>query len=303
MSWSDVRKVISTTIRVWRLDGAGRMGAALAFYLTMSVVPLAIICVRILGRVLGEQAVEGQLVVTLSTAISEQTARFIESMILDAARPGVGILTQVFGFITLLVIASNSFHFLRGSLDVIWGIRGRQSPMRHFIVARWLSFVLILGVQLIVLLLISAAATAMLALTQLENWFPIEIGGLTHFISYVTTYLGAFLLVAAVFRLLVREPLPWRAIWGGAAVTALLLVLGKIFMNLMLGLSNVFSLYGAFGSLLILLIWFLYIAQVFYMGAEFTKVYADRLAAMRRRDERRRRRESEPPLNGVPSPS
>lgn len=209
-------------------------------------------------------------------ALGESTAGIIRGLIAGAARPGAGTAATVFGILVLIVMASNMFHHMRGSLDVIWGIRGRQNPLRTFIVGRWVSLVLILVLQILLLMIFSLGAVSSAVVPYIRSLFPSQAAGLLIQLGYYAlVFLGVFILVVVIYWLLARVQLQWRVIFMGAGVTALLFVVGKLLLALILSTSNIVSLYGAFGSLLIMLLWFFYIAQTFYVGAEFTKVYAE----------------------------
>ncbi len=272
MITSKLKELFTLTIRVWKLDHAGRMGAALAFYLTTSVVPMAILSMIILGRVFEEDAVAGQISTSLSAGLGDEAARFVESLILQAGRPGAGTLATIFGFLILAVMASNMFHHIRNSLDVLWGVRGRQAPLKTFLMGRWISM---LVVQLIIVALFAVGMLASSVLPYILSKFPSQTGFLTRLTYDLMIFVEVFLLVCAIYKLLARAQIRWKVIVVGAAFTSSLYLIGKYLLALSLSISNIGSIYGAFGSLLIMLLWFFYIAQIFYFGAEFTKVYGD----------------------------
>ncbi len=276
MILTELKDLIATTIRVWRLDHAARMGAALAFYLTTSVIPMAILSLIILGNVMRASAAEAQIHISLSAALGDETARFVENLVLSAAGGGGGT-AAIFGIFILALMASNMFHHIRNSLDVLWGVRGRQAPLKTFLMGRWISVLLILGVQLILLALFAVGMLASSVIPVIIGWFPSQVGLLTQVAYDAIIFVEVFLLVCAIYWLLARAQLQWRVIVAGAAFTSFLFIIGKYLLALGLSISNIASIYGAFGSLLILLLWFYYIAQIFYLGAEFTKVYSDRV--------------------------
>ncbi len=271
---SKLKELFTLTIRVWKLDHAARMGAALAFYLTTSVVPMAILGLIILGKVLGPEAATGQIQLSLSAGLGDEAAQLLESLIMQAGRPGAGTAATIFGFSILAIMASNMFHHIRNSLDVLWGVRGRQAPLKTFLVGRWISMLL---VQLIIAAIFSVGMLATSVLPYILRLIPSQVGFLTHVTYDLMIFVEVFLFVCAIYKLLARFQIRWKAIIVGAAFTATLYIIGKYLLALSLSISNIASIYGAFGSILILLLWFFYIAQIFYLGAEFTKVYADRI--------------------------
>jgi membrane protein len=250
------------------------MGAALAFYLTTSVVPMAILSVIILGKVFGPEAAEGQVEISLSAGLGEEAARFVESLIVQAGEPGAGTVATIFGFFILAIMASNMFHHIRNSLDVLWGVRGRQAPLKTFLMGRWISM---LVVQLIIVALFAVGMLASSVLPYILSKFPSQTGFLTRLTYDLMIFVEVFLLVCAIYKLLARAQIKWKVIVVGAAFTSSLYLIGKYLLALSLSISNIGSIYGAFGSLLIMLLWFFYIAQIFYLGAEFTKVYGDQI--------------------------
>ncbi|MFC1500270.1 YihY/virulence factor BrkB family protein [Candidatus Zixiibacteriota bacterium] len=276
MILTELKNLIATTLRVWKLDHAARMGAALAFYLTTSVIPMAILSLMILGKVMGPAAAVGQVHISLSAALGNETAQFVENLVLSSAGGGGGT-AAIFGIFILALMASNMFHHMRNSLDVLWGVRGRQAPLKTFLMGRWISVLLILGVQLILLALFAVGILASSVIPYVISWFPSQVGLLTHVTYDAVIFVEVFLLVCAIYWLLARAQLHWKVIIAGAAFTSFLFIIGKYLLALGLSISNIASIYGAFGSLLILLLWFFYIAQIFYLGAEFTKVYSDRV--------------------------
>jgi len=156
-------------------------------------------------------------------------------------------------------------------------VRGRQAPLKTFLMGRWISVLLILRVQLILMALFAVSALAGAIIPYISTWFSSQMGFLTQVAYDVIIFVEVFLLVCAIYWLLARVQLRWRVIFAGAAFTSFLFIVGKYLLALSLSISNIASIYGAFGSLLILLLWFFYIAQIFYLGAEFTKVYSDRV--------------------------
>lgn len=270
-----LKDLVNTTIRVWRLDGASRLGAALAFYLTTSVVPLVILSVVVLGRLLEQSAIQGYVFTTLSVTLGDPAARVVEGLVLQANQPGAGLAATVFGFIILGLMSSNMFHYMRSSLDVVWGVRGRQGPLRTFLISRWASVILVLGFQLLLLILFALGVLASTVLPYITRWLPSLATTLTDISYYIIIPLGVFGLVVVIYWVLARTQLSWRVIKMGAGVTAFLFFLGSLLLRFCLRYVDPTSLFGAFGSLLIMLLWFGYIAQIFFVGAEFTKVYSD----------------------------
>ncbi len=263
------------TLRAFREDEAGRMGAALAFYITISIIPLVMFSLLVLGRLFGPQAARDQVFHALVTVLSEPAARTVQDLVLAAAGSGAGLGISLVGVLVLLFASSTMFQHLRHSLNHIWRIpEARPGRLRRVFMHQWMSLLLTLLVQ-VLLVVLFFAGTLVAASVPLATRF---IHGGTDFLlrlgDFVVSLLGVLLLIVLIYRVLPRGRLPWRAVWLGAAVTSVLLLVGRALFRLYLSLSPILTVYGAAGSLLVLLLWVFYVSLIFYVGAEFTGVYA-----------------------------
>ena len=260
----------------WWKDNAPRLGAALAFYTLFSLSPLLIIAVAIAGLIFGREAAQGHVVAQIEGLVGHEGATAVQAMIESARKPASGILASLFGFFTLLVGATGLFGELQGALNTIWDVP--DQPGDGFIGMlknRFLSFTMVLGIGflLLVSLLVSAGLAA--AGHFLGGMFP-TIAFVGHVVNFLVSILVATLLFAMIYKYLPNVEIGWSDVWIGAAVTALLFTAGKFLIGLYLGTSGVTSAYGAASSLVIILIWVYYSAQIFLLGAEFTQIYATR---------------------------
>jgi membrane protein len=270
--WWDLLK---KSVYAWNDDSAQSMGAALAYYTTFSLTPVLIITIAIAGVVFGPQAARGEIVYQLNGLVGEDGAKAVEGLLTSASRPSSSILASIVGLVTLLVGATSIFAELQSALDRIWRAPTIQRPAGTIALlrSRLLSFgmVVALGFLLLVSLVIDAV------LTVLSRWggtlFPatvVILYGLNLAFGFgVTT-----LLFAMAYRILPRARIAWSDVWVGATVTAVLFTIGKYLVGLYLGRAGVTSGFGAAGSLVIILLWVYYSAQIFLLGAEFTWVYA-----------------------------
>ena len=263
------------SVNAWVDDDASSMGAALAYYTIFSIAPLLLIVIATAGWVFGAEAVNGEIFRQLRGLIGEEGAIAIEGLIKSASEPGKGIVATIIGLGLLLVGATSVFVELQGALDRIWRVPASKkgSGFWNLLRARFLSFGLILGLgfMLLVSLVISAALAAFGA------WWGALMGGwevLLQTLNLVISYALTTILFAMIYRFMPRARIAWRDVWVGAAVTALLFEIGKLLIGLYIGKSGVTSAFGAAGSLVVLLVWVYYSAQVFLLGAEFTWVYA-----------------------------
>jgi membrane protein len=277
LRWCDLKELFADALNEWYKHKAPRLGASLAFYTCFSLAPLMVVIVALAGAVYGEQAARGQIVAQLSDIVGSAGATAIEDVIKQARQPTVGILATLAGLITLLFGATAVVAELRDALNTIYElpspeVSGLKSVIL-FVRERFFSFAMVLGVGFI--LLVSVAINAWLAAlgTLFIGWLP----ALTlQVVSTVISWVIITVLFAAIYKVLPDVTIEWRDVILGAAVTSLLFNLGKFAIGLYLGSSTVASAYGAAGSLVILLMWVYYSAQIFFLGAEFTQVFANR---------------------------
>ncbi len=273
--------LLRETFDKWMEDNAPRLGAALAYYTIFSLAPLLIIAIATAGFVFGEKAAEGEIMAQLQSLLGQDSAKAIQAMIKNARFPIAGTIATVVGVVTLLVGATGIFGELQGTLNTIWKVQPQTSGgVLAFIKRRFLSFLMVLGTGflLLVSLLLSAGLAA--AGKFLGNLLPgPEIW--LHALNFIVSFGIISALFAMMFKLLPDARIAWRDVWLGAAATAFLFTVGKFLVGLYLGKSNIGMAYGAAGSLVIILIWVYYSAQIFLYGAEFTYVYANRFGSLK----------------------
>jgi membrane protein len=266
--------LLKETFSRWSEDAAPRMAAALSYYTAFSMAPLLILAISIAGLVLGREAAQGKIVEQIGGLVGKQSATAIQSMIQAGNRPSKGILAAVIGIVSLLAGATGVLSELKSALNKIWRTQGR-SDMKE-IVKKDVVFVgmlLGMGFLLTVSLIVSAAISGLGKF--LGGMLPApEL--LLHIADFVLSFGIIAVLFAAIYRFLPNIRVEWRDVWVGAAVTSFLFYMGKLGLGLYIGKGAVGSAYGAAGSILVLLLWVYSSGLIFYFGAEFTKVYADR---------------------------
>lgn len=271
----DVFTLLHTTFTSWLDDYAPSMGAALAYYTMFSIAPLLLIVISLAGLIFGADAVRGEIVGQLSGMMGQQGAQAIEGLLKSVSKPSDSLLATVIGVVLLLVGATTVFGELQDAMDRIWRApqRDRSGGLWRLLRTRLLSFGMILGIGF--LLMISLVLSA--ALSALGRWWSPLFDGWEVLANMVDIVLG-FLLTSAVFamiyKLMPRVSVGWRDVLTGAVVTALLFTIGKRLIGLYIGTSGVTSGFGAAGSLVVVLLWVYYSAQIFLLGAEFTWAYA-----------------------------
>jgi membrane protein len=255
-------------------DKAPRLGAALAYYTIFSLAPLLLIAIALAGIFFGQEAAQGRITGELGKVMGPTTATAVQEMVKNAAKPKAGALATALGVVTLLFGASGVFGQLKDALNTIWNVEAKKrAGFMGFVRDRFLSMAMVMGVAflLLVSLVIDAAISGMNA--YIDRMLP---GGsvLVQAIQLVLSFAFVTVAFAMIFRYLPDIRPAWRDTWFGAAFTALLFVLGKFGLGLYLGKAAPGSSFGAAGSLVILLIWVYWSAQILFFGAEFTQVYA-----------------------------
>lgn len=274
-----IGSVLKDTVVNWLEDEAPSMGAALAFYTLFSVAPILLIVISVAGLLFGEAAAQGEIFAQLSELVGSDSALTINSLVEGANRPAAGIVGTVVGVITLLIGATTVFAELRNAMDRIWRTRGEPQKkgggIGELLRARLISLGLVLAIGF--LLMVSLVLSAGLA--ALGKWAAPWLGQLAVLASAIDFALSlAFLsvLFAMIFKWMPRVKLAWSDVWIGAVITALLLTVGKSLIGTYLGRSGVASVFGAASSLVVFLLWVYYSAQVFLLGAEFTRAFTER---------------------------
>jgi membrane protein len=257
----------------WLEDKAPRLGAALAYYTIFSLAPLLLIAIAVAGLVFDKKAARGQIVGQIQNMMGRQGAEAIESMLDSASRPEAGYTATGIGIVLLLFGATGLFGQLQDAMNTIWEVQPKPGRgIWGFVKDRFLSFSMVMGTVflLLVSLVMSAGLAAMGSL--MGDWGTSRVGQIVNFVVSFAVISGLF---AMIFRFLPDAKVAWRDVWLGSALTALLFTIGKTAIGLYLGHSSVASAYGAAGSLVVLLIWAYYSAQIFLFGAEFIKAYAN----------------------------
>ena len=260
----------------WIDDYAPSMGAAISYYTVFSLAPLLVIVIAIAGALFGRAAVQGEIVGQLQGLIGRDGATVVQGLIKSASEPERGLIAGGISLVVLLVGATTVFAELQSALDRIWHVPEKAKPTGLWAIfrARVLSFGLILGLTflLMVSLVVSSGISAFGAWAGglLPGW-ELLLQGVNMLLSVSITAV----LFAMIFKLMPTVRVAWRDVWVGGVVTAVLFEGGKFAISLYLGKSGVNESFQAAGSLVVLLAWVYYAAQIFLLGAEFTKVYSD----------------------------
>ncbi len=264
----------------WSEHQASRIGAALAFYTVFSLGPILLLAVVVAGFFFGQGAARGEIYQQVSNLIGPHAAAEVQMLLLRAHRPEAGVVATAISIATLLLSADTALVELKSGLDQIWSVPGRGRVWYwDYLRTRLLSIALILalGFLLLASLLFSAALGALETLSR----GIVIVGVVLRSTASLISFGLAILLFATVYKVLPGVRLGWKDVAVGALITALLFAAGKYAIGLYLSSSTIASTYGAAGSVIVVLVWVYYSAQVFLFGAELTRAYACQLGSRR----------------------
>jgi len=278
---SEPWRILRQTVFSFIEDGALGRGAAIAFYTVTSIAPVLLVVIAIAGLAFGREAAQNAVSLQLSGLMGQQTADVLQSAITSASGKSSSILATIIGVASLVVTASGVFSEMQSALNVVWKVESKATTLSRLLRTRAIGFGLVaaLGFLLIVSLAVSAGLAAFG--DYLDSIAP--IGKFVLKILNFTFSLALLaVLFAAIYKVLPDRRLQWRDVIIGAFVTAVLFTVGKTLIGWYLGSSAIGSSYGAAGGLIVLLLWVYYSVQVFLLGAEFTKIYANRQGSKKR---------------------
>lgn len=256
----------------WQADRAPMLGAALAYYSVFSIGPLLLIAITIAGLFLGKESVQAQVIHQLSTVMGPQGAQTVGTLLGHAFNAGSGLVATVVAIGSLIFTASGIFGQLRTSLNLI--LEAPEPPSQGIwgmILNQVTAVVMVAAVGAILLGTMVVSTALMVINTRLAALLPIA-GPLWYIPQLLVTYGAVTTLFALMYKYLPYVPVSWRDAWKAAAVTAGLFTVGEFAISAYLGISAPGSMYGAAGSLLVVLVWVYYSAQVFFLGVELIKV-------------------------------
>ncbi|MDG4597623.1 MAG: YihY/virulence factor BrkB family protein [Candidatus Contendobacter sp.] len=280
MSYQAIPDLFKAAAVNWVHDYAQSMGAALAFYMMFSITPLLLIVISIAGLVFGEDAARGEIFNQLDNMLGAQGALAVQSLIESAGKPTTSVPASVFGLIFLFIGATSVFGELQDALDRIWRAPARtgHSGLWRLLHARLLSFGMVLGIGF--LFMVPLAFSAGLAVLN-RYWNPL-FGEWATLVNTIELTLGVVLptvVFAMIYKTMPRARIDWSDVWVGAVVTSLLFLAGKFLISAYIGRTGISSAFGAAASLVVVLLWVYYSAQIFLFGAEFTWVYSHRFGS------------------------
>ncbi len=265
--------VIIESFKEWSKDNASELAAAIAYYTIFSIAPLLVIAIAIAGYFFSRSTAQNQLLSQVSGVVGPQTAGFLITLMQNTNRTSNGIIPTIISIIVLLLGASGIFLQIQYALNKIWDVpQTKGGGIMRTLKQRLNSFLMVLGIGFLFLLFLLLSA-AVSILTNYINISP-QNKALPQIINLAVLFILMTILFAMVYRFVPDKEISWKDVWLGASVTSLLFVLGRYAIGLYLTISKTGAAYGAAGSLIVLLIWIYYSAQIFLLGAEFTQVFA-----------------------------
>lgn len=273
--WSALWPLLKETAVQWQNDNVGRSAAALAFYTLFSLAPSLMIVVAVAGLFAGRLAAETELVRLIRTFIGPRAATFVQ-VLSEGASEGSGATTTVIGLTLALFGATAVFVELQDSLNHIWRVDPKPEKFFHrLLYTRFLSFLMVLGVGVLLLIALGVGTFLSAVQSRVGGVLPIPTA-LLNATNLFFSFALMVVLFAAIYKILPDVLMSWKDVWVGAAITAVFMAGGRFLITLYLAQSSLRSVYGAAGSLVIILLWVYYSAHIFLFGAEFTHVYARR---------------------------
>mgnify|MGYP002778121233 CR=1 FL=1 len=274
MHLRSVGQLLKETFHEWNQDKASRLAAALAYYTIFSIAPLLMIAIAVAGAVFGEEAARGEIVTQIEGLVGEAGATVVQTALANVNQTNTGIVGTCIGVVTLLLGATGLFGEMQDALNTIWAVEPKPGQGIWVLIRRRLiSFSMVLGIGILLLLSIFLS-TALAAFSSFMNsWMPGLATGLS-ILNFVVSFSLMTLLFAMIYVILPDVKIAWKDVLVGAATTAFLFTIGRTLLSMYLGSAAVSSTFGAASSLAVLLVWIYYSAQVFFLGAEFTQVYA-----------------------------
>ncbi|HEX8378538.1 MAG TPA: YihY/virulence factor BrkB family protein [Pedobacter sp.] len=274
----EIPSLLKETYKEWMESEPFDLSAVVAYYSIFSLPALLIIIVTIAGMAFGRDAVQNQITGQIGGMIGDDSAKDIQVMIANSYKQGNSTIALIAGVATLLFGATGVFMALQKSLNRVWNVKAdpKKSGIKMMVKTRAISFGIIMAIGF--LLLISLVLTS--GLTAVSDWVAARMPDFVLYVFYVINFFVTLaiitLLFALLFRFLPDVKIEWRSVWTGAAITALLFVIGKYALAFYFGKAEPGSTYGAAGSIILILLWVSYSCLILFFGAEFTQVYAKR---------------------------
>jgi len=280
----EIAPLIKVSVQNWQSDKAPRMGAALAYYIALSLAPTVLIALAVSGLAFGAQGAQGRLVSQIQGLVGYQGTKAIQAMIEGSRETSRGIAATVLGLVTAFFAAAAAVSELRDAMNTIWRVPEDKTSSSarsifNLVKDRLLSLAVVMGFGLFVVTSLIVNAWSFAVGEYLNSGAALP-QALVQTADWIVSFVVITVLFAFIFKVLPRVPLRWGDVSMGAVVTSLLFAAGKVLLGVYLGRAGFADTYGAAGSFVIVLVWVYYSAQLLFLGAEFTRAYACRFGSM-----------------------
>ena len=272
--------LLAETYRQWDAHRVPKMGAALSFYTVFSLAPLAILVLSLVSIAVERNAARAEIVGQFRTFVGNEGAEMMQTILTKTAAQNTSVTGTIIGFVVLFVGASGVFGELQSSLNQIWGVTSERHPIFLMLKERAFAFAMVFVMGFIMLVSFLFSAAIAITGSYLHTNFP-GLDGPWELGNSAVSLLVIAMLFAFIFRVIPDAIIAWKDVALGSILTAVLFVSGKFVLGFYFGRSAIASSYGAAGSLIIILVWVFYSAQILFFGAEFTRVYATRYGSLR----------------------
>ncbi|WP_372626074.1 YihY/virulence factor BrkB family protein [Arsukibacterium sp.] len=268
--------ILGATIKNWLGSQAFIYAAALAFFTVFSIAPILVVVVAVVGLIIGESAVQGQLFTQLESTLGPQAAGVVQTAVVNSQIDQSGIWPALIGIIATIVGATTVFAQMQQSLNQIWDVAPRPSKnnLLLYLKSRLLSLTIILAIGFIMLVSLLLSVVLRSVMAYAEGWLPVP-GWMLVGMELILSLLVITLLFAAMFKILPDVLLSWRDVLLGALITAVLFTVGRSLISIYLAYTATASAYGAAGSLALLLLWVNYSSMILLFGASFTRAHLE----------------------------
>ncbi|WP_308992338.1 YihY/virulence factor BrkB family protein [Mariniflexile litorale] len=270
-------QLLIKTYKSWIEKEPFKLGAVVAYYAILSLPALLILILNLVGAIWGREIVRGELQSEMASALGTDTATAILKMIAEKGDEPTSLFATILGIAVLLYGSTGVFYQLQNVLDDIWEVKQTYSnEIMATLIGRLKSFgfILIFGFLLLISFVLTALLTAFA--NRISNLFSTEIVGIAYIIDVTLSLIFIYILFGAMFKYLPGKPIKWKAVSVGAALTAVLFIIGKYILSFYFGKTEPGSTYGAAGSIIIVMLWTSYSSLILFFGAQFTKIYSDR---------------------------
>lgn len=272
--------ILKETIEKFNNDKVAKLSASLAYYSIFSLAPMFFIIISLLGFFWGKEAIQGEVYSRINYIVGDQAALQIQEIIKNLSLSGGNPFNIFIGIVFLLVGATGIFTEIQDSINMIWNIKAKpQRGVLKMVVNRLLSFSMVIGLGLLLMASLLVNTVLIAFSSKLIQHFPELTIYMFYVVNFMLTFVSMILLCSIIFKFLPDAKIHWADIGVGAIATSLLFVLGKLIINFYLSKSNLNSIFGAAGSLIVVLIWVYYCSIILYTGAEFTQVYSHHLGS------------------------